>query len=230
MNHKTSIFYDCTKLVQLINSTQYNGILRADVEYLSNFIARNEEFNIFGVFEATKKDGKNYLVLLSSDLVCKISDIFDPRWLVDAEMLKARDERIKKITDEIALSFKNISLLPGTRIDININNFSDATSVYINCSFFSIVNPDGHAEQIKKSGLKPYYVVYDLLPLEFPELFWNDEIPLRHFNIVNAMASGDSTLISISHDVNQNFKTWSIKSESSARIFRFLNAVSVRFF
>lgn len=206
MKHKISIFYDCTKLVQLMNSTQYNGILRADVEYLSNFIARNKDFNIYGVFEATKKDGKNYLVMLPSDLVFKICDIFDSRWLVDAEVLKIRDQKIKSITNEIALTFKNINLAPDSRIDMNIKKFSDATSAYVNCSFFSIINPDGHAEQIRISGLKPYYVVYDLLPLEFPELFWNDEIPLRHFNIVNAMASVNSTLISISHDVNQKLQ------------------------
>jgi glycosyltransferase involved in cell wall biosynthesis len=206
MNNKISVFYDCTKLVQLINSTQFNGILRADVEYLNHFIARNKEFDIYGIFEATKKDGQNYFAVFSSDLVRKICDIYHARWLIDAKTLKAREIEIKKTTDEITLVFQNINLIPGTRLDAKINQLSNASSVYVNCSFFSIVNTDGHADQIKKSGLKPFYVVYDLLPLEFPELFWNDDIPLRHFNIVNAMASNDSTLISISHDVNHKLQ------------------------
>lgn len=202
MNNKISVFYDCTKLVQLINSTQFNGILRADVEYLRHFIIRNKDFQIYGIFEATKDDGQNFFVMLPSDLVRKICDIYDARWLVDAKALKAREREIKKITDEITLIFQNINLIPDARVDIKISKLSDASSVYVNCAFFSIVNTDRHAEQIKKTGLKRFYVVYDLLPLEFPEFFWSDEIPLRHFNIVNSMASGDSTLISISHDVN----------------------------
>jgi glycosyltransferase involved in cell wall biosynthesis len=207
MNNKISVFYDCTKLVQLINSTQFNGILRADVEYLIHFITRNKDFNIYGIFEATKKkDEQNYLAMLPSKLVRKICDIYDSRWLVDAKALKAREKEIKIIIDEIAFIFQKINLISGTRLDAKIKNFSDSSSVYVNCSFFSIVNTDGHAEQIKNSGLKPFYVVYDLLPLEFPELFWNDDIPLRHFNIVNAMASDDSTLISISHDVNNKLQ------------------------
>jgi glycosyltransferase involved in cell wall biosynthesis len=206
MKNKIHVFYDCTRLVQLINSTQFNGILRADVEYLSHFIARNKDFEIYGIFEATKDNGQNYFAMLSNDLVRKVCDIYDARWLLDPKALKARERKIKKITDEIALVFQNINLTPDTRLDVKIKHLSDEYSVYVNCSFFSIINPAGHAEQVKKSGLKPFYVVYDLLPLEFPELFWNDEIPLRHFNILNAMASADSTLISISHDVNHKLQ------------------------
>lgn len=206
MKNKISVFYDCTKLVQMINSTQFNGILRADVEYLSHFIAKNKDFEIYGIFEATKDSGQNYFAMLPGDLVRKICDIYDSRWLVNAKALKAREKEIKKITDEIILIFQKINVVPDTRIDVKINKLSDDSSVYVNCAFFSIANTDGHAEQIKKSGLKPFYVVYDLLPLEFPELFWNDEIPLRHFNIINAMASDNSTLISISNDVNNKLQ------------------------
>lgn len=206
MNNKISVFYDCTKLVQLINSTQFNGILRADVEFLSHFIARDKDFEIYGIFEATKDSGQNYFAMLPSDLIRKVCDIFDARWLVDDKALKVREKEIKKVTDEITLVFQNINLIPETRIDAKIKSLSDESSVYLNCAFFSIINTDGHAEQIKKSGLRPFYVVYDLLPLEFPEFFWSDETPLRHFNIVNAMASDDSTLISISHDVNNKLQ------------------------
>jgi glycosyltransferase involved in cell wall biosynthesis len=206
MNNKISIFYDCTKLVQSIPLTQFNGILRADVEYLSYFITRNKDFEIYGIFEATKDDGQNYFVILPNDLVRKVCDIYDARWLVDTNALEARDKEIKKITNEITLVFKNINLIPDTRLDAKIKHLSDASSVYVNCSFFSIANTNGHSEQIEKSGLKPFYVVYDLLPLEFPEFFWSDETPLRHFNIVNAMASVNSTLISISHDVNDKLQ------------------------
>jgi glycosyltransferase involved in cell wall biosynthesis len=206
MNNKITVFYDCTKLVQLIHSTQFNGILRADVEYLRHFIARNKDFIIYGIFEATKDNGQNFFAMFSNDLVRKLCDIYDARWLVDANMLKAREKEVNKITDEIALVFQNINLIPDTRLDVKIKNFSDDSSVYVNCAFFSIVNTDGHAEQIKKSGLKPFYLIYDLLPLEFPEFFWSDETPLRHFNIVNAMASDKSTLISISHDVNHKLQ------------------------
>jgi glycosyltransferase involved in cell wall biosynthesis len=206
MKNKISIFYDCTKLVQLINSTQFNGILRADLEYLTHFIAKNKEFDIYGILEFTQKDGVNYFSMLPNDLVRTICDLYDARWLVNPTLLKKREEEIKKIINKIKLIFQKINLIPGTRLDSKIKHLSDATSVYVNCSFFSIVNADGHAEQIKKSGLKPFYVVYDLLPLEFPELFWNDEISLRHFNILNAMASENSTLISISNDVNHKLQ------------------------
>jgi glycosyltransferase involved in cell wall biosynthesis len=206
MKNKISVFYDCTKLVQLINSTQFNGILRADLEYLTHFISKNKDFDIYGIFEFTQKDGVNYFSMLPSDLVRTICDLYDARWLVNPTLVKEREEEIKKVINKIKLIFQKINLIPGTRLDSKIKHLSDASSVYVNCSFFSIVNSDGHAEQIKKSGLKPFYVVYDLLPLEFPELFWSDEISLRHFNILNAMASTDSTLISISHDVNHKLQ------------------------
>jgi glycosyltransferase involved in cell wall biosynthesis len=201
MSNKKSIFYDCTKLVQLMHSTQFTGILRTDVEYLRNFIQKKHAFNVYGIFEATKDDGRNYLLFLSSELIAKISDVFHPRWLINEKNLDQRKINIQKIIDSISFSLTEMRLELGTRLDAKIKKFSKNNSIYVNCSFFSILNPLGHAEQIQYSKLKPFYIIYDLLPLEYPEFFWTDEIPVKHLKIITSMASDNSTLIAISEDV-----------------------------
>ena len=78
--------------------------------------------------------------------------------------------------------------------------------MYVNCSFFSINNADGHAKQILLSGLQPIYVIYDILPLEYPEFFWADDIPVKHLKIINAMVSNNAQLVAISENVKKKLE------------------------
>lgn len=201
MTKKSTIHYDCTKLVQLINAKQYNGILRADVEYLRHILKNAQSFDIFGLFEATQKEGKNYLVHIPQDILKNISEVFDEKWNENTETKEQKIEFVDEILSGIKKIIENLKSKKDTRVDVRIFEKKQNKSLYINCSFFSILNPDGHADQILLSGLQPIYIVYDLLPLEYPEFFWTDDIPVKHLKIINAMVSNNAQLVAISENV-----------------------------
>jgi glycosyltransferase involved in cell wall biosynthesis len=201
MIEKTTIHYDCTKLVQLLNAKQYNGILRADVEYLRHLLKNSPSYEIYGIFEATQKSGKNYFVHISDILIRQISDVFNEKWNESTTKIKEKEELIENILSKIKELIEKIKIKKDTRIDNTIFEKREKRALYINCSFFSIVNPDGHAEQMELAGLRPIYVIYDILPLEYPEFFWNDNIPVNHLNIITAMAKNKSQFVAISENV-----------------------------
>lgn len=205
-NKKTAIHYDCTKLVQLINSKQYNGILRADVEYLTHLLKFEHQFEIYGLYEVSKKNGENYLIHIPNAFLKAISNAFDPIWIENELMQQKKSEYVKRINHGISNICKNVILRKKTRIDESIFKIETTKSLYINCSFFSIAFPEKHAEQIAISGMKPIYVVYDLLPLEYPEFFWNESVPVTHIKIINAMASNNAQFIAISEDVKHKLE------------------------
>lgn len=201
MTKKNTIHYDCTKLVQLINVKQYNGILRADVEYLRHILKNAHTYDVYGIFEATKKEGNNYFIHIPQKILQKISEVFDEKWNKNSETKQEKKQFVEDILSEIKPIIKNLKTKKDTRVDVNIFDKKQNKSLYINCSFFSIVNPEGHANQVSLSGLKPIYIIYDLLPLEYPEFFWNDDIPVKHLEIINAMASNQAQLVAISENV-----------------------------
>ena len=136
MTKKSTIHYDCTKLVQLINAKQYNGILRADVEYLRHILKNAQSFDIFGLFEATQKEGKNYLVHIPQDILKNISEVFDEKWNENTETKKQKIEFVDQILSGIKKIIENLKSKKDTRVDFRIFEKKQNKSLYINCSFF----------------------------------------------------------------------------------------------
>jgi glycosyltransferase involved in cell wall biosynthesis len=197
---KDIIYFDLTKIIKSLNSSHMAGILRTEIEYLKNIINFKEK-KVLGLIQYFPKNGKLHLIQLPYELTLSISRYYDfERSSVDIFVKSENQKKLNELMLEIKKIIMNVNLKKESRIDKEIFKNSNVNNLYINCAFF-IDNPSQHKELFETLEFKRIYLIYDILPIEFPEFFWGDELSLQYFEIIKTITTSKTHLVAISHDV-----------------------------
>lgn len=198
-----TILFDCTRIILKINSANPSGIERTEIEYLRYILTNCDDFIVIGVYEAVNKaNGLNYLIRISNELLSKMMNLCYARWVGGDVDIDPSIINIDEIILNISNSIKSVKLKKNTRIDDNIfNSINENSATYINCSYLTIPNGALHVEQISKLKIPTFYIIYDLIPVEFPEYMWNTVTTTNHLKILENIVLNGARLIAISNFV-----------------------------
>jgi len=202
MKKKHFIYYDFSRLYTRLTNTTPTGIDRVEIRYLKGRFDKPDDFEVIGLMEGMK-DGECYFIYLSTNHAKLLCEYMYGKWIsgkyTDIEFLQA----MQKLSMEIQKSLHQVSFASGTRLDRRIHQFlasNKRRSAYFNPSFTAIRDGFAHARTVKSMGVTPYYIIHDLIPIEFPEYFWDGWAKSHIERLVGAAQIGGQ-LIAISDHV-----------------------------
>lgn len=200
---KSFIFYDVSHIVSKIKSFTPAGIARTEIEYLRSLVDYYSYDLIIGVVEVVDGNRSNYLVELNSDLFKRLIKLLYSKWIEniieDDDFILEAEVIDLKLRRDLSATYINRKNKICNNLRKSLEGSVD--NIYLNFSYITI--PDGleHAKLLKALNLKCFYLVYDLIPVEFPEYIWDKKTPVNHVKILTGIVGNNSQIITISNAV-----------------------------
>lgn len=198
---KTLIRFDLTRIFTRGARLTPTGVDRVDIRYAKMLMEASDHFDFEGVFIH-----KGYFIFVPHELAVKICNIVYEKWIDDDKGRSNHAELVAACVAQLSGEIKKVSLVNNTQIDARLQaRATKGLSIYINTHFNSRDSAHDHSLYKKITCDKMVYLVYDLLPLEYPEYFWKDYGNTYLERILNMGAVADM-IATISNDVAVKLK------------------------
>lgn len=207
-NFKTFVFYDASHLLSKLRMPMPAGIARTEIEYLKTLVNFYTFNNVVGVVEVYDKNKINYLVKLDSILFKNLVNLLFNKWIKNGIEEDEFSLESKILFDKISNSISNLSVSRNKKVCGGLNELISLgfRNLYLNFSYITIRDGSKHAELIKKLELESIYLIYDLIPIEFPEYMWNNNIFENHLKILLGIIENNAQMIAISYSVKKQIE------------------------
>lgn len=199
-NKKTYIYYDITRIIQRGNQVMTpTGIDRVDIHYAIRMVKDNDYITI-GAYVY-----KGRILYLSYKLTEKIIQTVYNKWITCNVTDISHKEKMKQLIKEVQNEKRQTILGSKNIVDQQFILNKDKNSFYVNVSSANTELIDLWSTFKKCSNTKLIFFLHDLLPLEFPEYFW-DKWDGLYLSRMQSLAKYSDMVVTVSEDVKSKFK------------------------